>query len=73
MGCLGVYHPNLSFPVVFKRRDKDVSLSTVCGKGLSTVRLAVHQRLHSDRYKWLGVVVMLPIHVGVGGDLWVYI
>ena len=58
---------------MFERRAKDVSLSTVYGKGLSAVGLVVHHRLHADRYEWLGVVVMLPIYVGVGGDLWVYI
>ena len=58
---------------MFEICAKDVSLSTVYGKGLSAVGIVVHQRLHANRYGWLGVVVILPIHVGVGGDIWVYI
>ena len=66
--CLGVYHPNLPCSVVFKRGAKDVSLSKVCGKVIYAVGLVVHYIIHADRYKWFGVVVMLTIDVGVGGD-----
>ena len=45
---------------------KEVSLSTVLGKVLSTVWFFVHYRHHANRYKLLGVVVMLTIDVGVG-------
>ena len=56
---------------MFERFAKDVSLSTVYGKGLSAVWSVVYWRLHADRYEWIGVVVILTIDVGVGGDFWV--
>ena len=56
---------------MFERGAKDVSLSTVCGKGLYAVWLVVHYILHADRYEWLDVVVMFTIDMSVGGDFWV--
>ena len=41
-GCAGVNHPNLPCSVVFERGAKDVSLSTVCGKGFLMVWFVVH-------------------------------
>ena len=66
----GVFHPDDPRAIVFKGGAEDVALAAVLGEGLAPVGLVVDEGFHPDGHEGRGVVVVGPVDMSVGGDLW---
>ena len=56
---------------MFEGRAEDVGYPAVLSIRASGVGTVMDEGFHANGDKWVGVVVMVAVHVGVGGDAWI--
>ena len=53
--------------------SQDVAFATVLGERVASARFVVDHRLHADRDKWVGIVVVGAVQMRVSANFCVHI